>query len=144
MDSRLKGKGGFMDLKLDMSKAYDQVEWAFLEAVMRKMGFAERWIQLLMQCVKIVSYSILINGQPHGSITPSRGIRQGDPLSPYLFIICTEAMSSLLQKEAMEGSITNVPITRGGTSIHHIFFSLTIAYCFAELTLLNRGKFKPF
>lgn len=102
MDSRLKGKEGFMALKLDMSTAYNRVEWAFLEAVMRKLGFAEQWIQILMSCVSTISYSILINGQLHGNITPSRGIRQGDPLSPYFFIICAEAMSSLIQKEARE------------------------------------------
>ncbi len=68
IDSRLKDKEGFMALKLDISKAYDLVEWGFLKVVMCKMGFAERWIQLLMKCVTNVSYSTLINGQPHGNI----------------------------------------------------------------------------
>jgi len=66
MDTRLQGKEGFMALKLDMSKAYDRIEWGFLEAILYKLGFAPRWIQLLMTCVRTVTYSILINGQPHG------------------------------------------------------------------------------
>ena len=61
-------KGGFMALKLDMSKAYDQVKWSFLEELMRKMGFNEKWINLIMLCIKTVTYSILINGEPRNLI----------------------------------------------------------------------------
>ena len=84
MNNMRSGKSGYMTIKLDMSKAYDRVEWGYLENIMRKMGFNERWIGLIMACVKIVSYSILINGQPQGFIQPSRGICQGDPLSHFL------------------------------------------------------------
>ena len=57
-----------MAIKFDMSKAYDWVEWVHLENVMRKMGFNERWIRLIMACVKTISYSILVNGKPQGFI----------------------------------------------------------------------------
>jgi hypothetical protein len=134
MDTRFKGNEGFMALKLDMSKAYDMLELGFLEAVMRKMGFAERWIGLIMYCVRSVSYSILINGQPHGNITPSRGVRQGDPLSPYFFILCAEAMSSLLHFNEREGLLSGIPIAQEGITINHLFFADdNLLFCWANL-----------
>ena len=66
---------GFMAIKLDMSKAYYCVDWNFLEQLMRKLGFNERWINLIIRCVKTVSYSVLVNGEPCGLIQPTRGIR---------------------------------------------------------------------
>ena len=75
MRNHNKGKSGFMALKLDMSKAYDRVEWEYMERVMIKIGFHARWIQLMMRCITTASYSVLLNGQPHGHITPTCGLR---------------------------------------------------------------------
>jgi ribonuclease HI len=123
MHSKMYGKTGYMAIKLDMSKAYDRVEWGFLERVMRRMGFAERWIHLVMMCVTSTSYSVLVNGAPVGLISPSRGIRQGDLISPYLFLLCAESLSSLLSQAEMDGSIVGVPTSRRGPRINHIFFA---------------------
>ena len=70
-----QGKQGFMALKLDMSKAYNRVEWGFLENIMLKMGFHNKWVSLVMACVRFVSYFVLINGEPKGYFHPSRGLR---------------------------------------------------------------------
>lgn len=89
-------KDGYMVVKLDMSKVYDIVEWAFIEKVMEKMGFHERWISLIMHCKTTVSYSVLINGVAYGSIIPTRGLRQGDLLSSCLFLLSAYGFSFLI------------------------------------------------
>ena len=71
MKTKKTGKSGYMTLKLDMSKAYDRLEWSFLLKLMEKMGFNSRWVDLISTCISFVIYSILINGEPHGNIRPS-------------------------------------------------------------------------
>ncbi len=87
-----------MAIKLDMSKAYDRVEWVFVEEIMCRLGFAEAWIKLIMMCINTASYSVLINGEQCGFFQVSRGIRQGDSLSPCIFLLCAEVFFSCLKK----------------------------------------------
>jgi hypothetical protein len=123
MHTSMWSKVGFMGIKLDMSKAYNRVEWSFLEEVMKKMGFPKKWIDWVMECVRSVTYSIIVNGQPVGHIKPMKGLRQGDPISPYLFLICAEDLSAMLIQAELRGVISGVPISKRGPKISHLFFA---------------------
>ncbi|XP_057444459.1 uncharacterized protein LOC130736674 [Lotus japonicus] len=123
MKKKFSGKNGMMALKLDMSKAYDRVEWSFLKQVLLKMGFPINWVNLIMSCVNSVTFSIMVNGNPQPTFAPHRGLRQGDPLSPYLFILCGEVFSALIQKSILTSSLHGIKISRSAPVISHLLFA---------------------
>lgn len=117
-----QGKHGVAALKINMSKAYDKMEWNFLQAMMLKLGFDVKWVNLIMLCVSTVRYSVIREGKKVGSIVPCRGLRQGDPLSPYLFIICVEGLSALIRRQERLGLLHGVEVARGALTVSHLFF----------------------
>jgi hypothetical protein len=122
-----------------IDKAYDRVEWSFLEAVMEKLGFEHQWINLIMMCVSTAHFSVLINGVPTGTIIPSHGIRQGDPILPYLFILCTEAISSMLSHADRRGTLKGAPTSKKGPRLNHLFFADdSLLFCRVDLSHWNR------
>ena len=129
------GNIGYMALKLDMSKAYDRVEWQYMEKVMEKMGFDAVWIKLMMGCISTTTYSVLIDGEPQGNITPTRRLRQGEPLSPYLFLLCTEGFHGRLKNAESMGDLKGVSICRNGPKLTHLFFADdSLVFCRAKET----------
>ncbi|KAB2606222.1 hypothetical protein D8674_005939 [Pyrus ussuriensis x Pyrus communis] len=84
-------------LKLDMHKAYDRVQWDFLNVVMEKLGFCPRWCRLIIRCISSVNFAMLLNGKPGNKSSPSQGLRQRDPLSPYLLLLVSDVFSQRLQ-----------------------------------------------
>jgi hypothetical protein len=122
MQFRMWGKVGYMAIKLDMSKAYDKVEWDFLEAIMYRMGFDRRWIEMIIMCVKFANFKILVNGIPTSRIYPSRDLRQEDPILPYLFLLCVKTLSTLLTQAENCGVLIGAPTSKKGLRLNHCFF----------------------
>lgn len=112
-----------MSVKTDMSKAYDRLEWEFISLVMLRLGFHQTFVSCIMQCIDSVTYSFLITGLPRGEVVPSRGIRQGDPLSPYLFIMCSEVLSGLCNRAQEDGSLQGLRVARTCPRINHLLFA---------------------
>ena len=112
-----------MAVKTDMSKAYDKLEWDFISLVLQQHDFHPRWIDRVLQCISTVTYSFLINGLPRGNVLLSRGIRQGDPLSPYIFILCSEVLSSLCNRAQEDGSLKGISVARGCPRVNHLLFA---------------------
>ncbi|XP_021743457.1 uncharacterized protein LOC110709547 [Chenopodium quinoa] len=123
MKRKGEGRDGNVALKLDISKAYDRVEWVFIDTVMLQMGFRIAWINQIMQCLSSVSFSFKYNGTISGALTPSRGLQQGDPISPYLFLICAEAFSTMISKVASDNLIHGVKVCRDTPRVSHLFFA---------------------
>ncbi|KAG7555110.1 Reverse transcriptase domain [Arabidopsis suecica] len=120
---RKKGRKGWMLLKLDLEKAYDRVKWDFLEDTLRVAGLPDSWIRWTMQCVSGPSMSLLWNGEKTEAFTPSRGLRQGDPLSPYLFVMCLERLCHLIEMSVDCKEWKPISLSRGGPKLSHICFA---------------------
>ena len=84
--------------KLDIEKAYDDISWDFLLQILERMGFGRKWLIWISWCISMTSFSVLYNDSPTGLFWSSKGLRKGDPLSPYLFVIRMEALSCLLKR----------------------------------------------
>ena len=139
MKRKKGGKSGHLALKLDISKAYDRLEWVFLKKVMERMGFHSQWVGWIMECVQSMTYLVLINGEPTETITPSRGIRQRDPLSPYLFLLCLDGFSGLLEQVVAKKSLEGFSLCKYGPKICHLLFANnSLLFCWAGVNDVSK------
>nr|XP_027122188.1 uncharacterized protein LOC113739143 [Coffea arabica] len=120
---RHKSRGGNVAVKLDMAKAYDRVSWTFTVSVLRKFGFGERFIDMVWRLLSNVWFSVIINGASYGFFKSSRGVRQGDPLSPALFVIGAEVLSRGLNSLALQSGFLGFTVPRGCPTVTHLAFA---------------------
>ncbi|KAM0839690.1 hypothetical protein ACQ4PT_060147 [Festuca glaucescens] len=118
-----KGEESFCAFKLDLSKAYVRVDWGFLEQALLKWGFDSVWVGWVMNCVRSVKFSVQVNDQLTETIIPTRGLRQGDPLSPYLFLFVAECLSSVINRAILTHSLQEFKISRSSPGISHLLFA---------------------
>lgn len=122
-----------------MERAYDHMEWGFILKVLRLFGFHARWVVWIQQCISTVSFSVLLNGAPFGFFSPERGLRQGYPLSPFLFILGSEVLSRFLIREENIDGVHGLKVTRGAPSISHLLFADDLlVFCRANAREVNR------
>ena len=117
------GKLGFFAWKIDLSKAYDRLSWNFIESVLYEAHFPQPLTKLIMHCIRSTSFQISFNGELTDSFKAKRGIRQGDPLSPYIFVLCMEKLSHLIQSAVEYGHWKPVKASQSGPKISHLFFA---------------------
>ena len=116
---------GFMALKLDMERAYDLMRWDFIGAVMTNFGFSKKFVDLVMDCIINLSFAILVNDQVTNAVVQIYyGIlRQGDPLSPYLFILGVQVLTRLIHREQGNGRLTGFPLGEGQGELTHLLYA---------------------
>jgi hypothetical protein len=120
LDSRLRsGEPGVM-CKMDLEKAYDHVNWDFLLFVLRRCGFGEKWCSWIKHCISSMRFSVMVNGSPNGFFRCSRGLRQGDPLSPLLFVFVMKALSRMISAAVGGGLLEGFSVG---------YFLLTLVIC---------------
>jgi hypothetical protein len=117
-----KGEDSFSAYKMDLTKAYDRVDWSFLEGMLIQYGFDPLWVTWVMSCIKSVKFKVRISDQLTEEIVPTRGLRQGGPLSPYLFLFVAECFSKVLKSTIHNQGLREFRICRSSPGISHLMF----------------------
>ncbi|KAH9659015.1 reverse transcriptase domain-containing protein [Citrus sinensis] len=130
-----------MAVKVDLEKAYDRLRWCFIQETLKEVGLLERFIHLIMEYLSTAQMNVLWNGEMTEDFRPGRGIRQGDPLSPYIFVLCIERLSHGIIQAVNQGRWKPIRLTRIGTPLSHLFFAddllLFLEANYAQVDVLN-------
>ena len=133
VDSMLRRNDGGVVYKLDVQKDYDHLNWEFVLKEMRRKGFGQRWLSWISWCMSTASFSILINGASAGFFRNARGLRQGDPLSPYLFVLGMDILSHLINKAMERNFLSGCKIRGVGEEelelSHLLYADDTLLFC---------------
>lgn len=110
MDLAKRRKQKCLILKVDYEKAYDSVSWKYLEYMHMRMGFCDKWRRWTKACVSSSSISVLVNGSPAEEFAVQRGLKQGDPLAPFLILIIAEGLAGLVRNGVEEDSLSGIKV----------------------------------
>lgn len=134
--SRLTQRKPGILCKLDIEKAYDNVSWGYLLNIMQRIGFGQKWIKWVKYCISTVSFSVLINGTSAGFFKAQKGLRQGDPLSPFLFLLAMEGLNKMVKTANINGWLRGFDVAREGKEslevTHLQYADDTLIFCDAE------------
>lgn len=123
----------------DLEKAFDKIEWTFIRNMLHSINLSHQFIKIILSCISTSELVILLNGQATPSFKPTRGVRQGDPLSTYLFILGMEFLSMLINQHVSIGSWQPTPVTSKGPNISHTLFANDI-FLFGLQINCNKSK----
>lgn len=142
MDSRLKSKIPGIICKIDLEKAFHNVKWSFVDEVLVKMGFGATWRMWIAGCIKRIPFSVLVNGSSCGRFTSQKGLRQGNPLSPFLFLLVSEVLTTMFTKATEMGWMGGFEVKEKGTKISHLQFSDdTLVFLDADINQIRYLKY---
>jgi hypothetical protein len=117
---KVRGKKGYFAIKVDLAKAYDMLRWDFIHNILKEVGLPMGMVDIIMQGVTSVKTNVNWHGARSAYFQPHRGIRQGDPMSPYIFVICMDKLSHLISNAVNQGKWKGIRAGRTGPSISHV------------------------
>jgi hypothetical protein len=116
-------------LKIDLAKAFDRLEWTFISDALHRIGFNDKFINLIHTCISTSSLAVLVNDEPSNYFNPQRGLRQGCSLSPYLFVIAINELSIRLQEALSNNNLSGISLGVGAPPIHSLLFADDLILC---------------
>ncbi|KAL2902408.1 hypothetical protein RDABS01_027490 [Bienertia sinuspersici] len=129
-----QGKEAYMAIKIDLEKAYDRLRWSFIHETLSDMRLPKQMVKVIMECISTTKMKVLWNGEPTMEFTPSRGIRQGDPLSPYIFVMCMERLNQVIEESIFLGKWRPIKVNKKGPLLSNLLFADDIVI-FAEASV---------
>jgi hypothetical protein len=141
VDLAKKSKKECLIFKVDFEKAYDSVDWSFLEYMLRRCGFSVKWIGWIRACVFAGNLSVLVNGSPTGEISIQRGLKQGDPLAPFLFLLVVEGFSGVMREAVSMGLYRGFAVGGSSVAISHLQYA-DDTLCIGEASVENLWALK--
>jgi hypothetical protein len=136
-----KGKKGWMAVKIDLEKAYDRLKWEFIKETLEDIGVPRNIVDLIWSCISTSKMRVLWNGEALEEFSPSRGIRQGDPLSPYLFVLCIERLFQSINLAVSQEKLSPIRLSRGGPMLSHLAYADDLML-FGEATVSQAQNIK--